>query len=61
MDLEAQLGGAQDDGVELDELEAAFVQVAAAYAARKGISYQAWRSVGVAPSVLRAAGIARVN
>ena len=59
MDLEAELGAAQGDGVELEELEAAFVQVAAAYAARKGIGYEAWRSVGVAPSVLRAAGIAR--
>ena len=32
---------------------------AASYAKRKGISYGAFRSVGVSPAVLRAAGISR--
>jgi hypothetical protein len=40
-------------------LEARFVKVAAAYGERKGISYAAWREVGVPASVLRAAGITR--
>lgn len=59
MDLEAQLAAANGDGADLHELEAAFVQVAAAYGERKGITYEAWRSVGVAPGVLKAAGIGR--
>ena len=59
MDLEAQLAATNGDGSDLHELEAAFVQVAAAYGERKGITYEAWRSVGVAPGVLKAAGIGR--
>jgi hypothetical protein len=53
---------------ELDRLDAAddvttlerdFVKVAKGYAKRKGISYAAWRELGVAPEVLRKAGISR--
>jgi hypothetical protein len=40
-------------------LEAAFIAVAGPYSARKGLSYAAWRAVGVKPRVLRAAGIPR--
>ena len=36
-----------------------FVQVAATYSARKGISYAAWRAVGVDAAVLNKAGIGR--
>ena len=46
-----------DDG--LAELEANFIKVAANYGERRGISYAAWREVGVAADVLRRAGIAR--
>ena len=59
MDLERELAGASDDGTDLEELEAEFVEVAAAYGERKGLSYEAWRSIGVEPRVLKAAGIGR--
>lgn len=40
------------------ELEDAFVECARAYGDRKGISYAAWREIGVSAAVLRRAGIA---
>ena len=40
-------------------LEAAFIQVAEPYSRRNGISYEAWRAVGVEGRVLEAAGIRR--
>ena len=43
----------------LDELETAFVEIAASYADRKGITHTAWRHVGVPPDVLHRAGISR--
>ena len=48
-----------DQGVDLTDLENDFVSVASSYAERKGISYTAFRQVGVPASVLKAAGIAR--
>ena len=44
---------------DIDALEAAFVTVARPYSERKGLTYPAWRAVGVKPRVLRAAGIPR--
>ncbi len=44
---------------DISAAEAEFVQVAAAYSSRKGISYGAWREVGVPAAVLKAAGISR--
>ena len=58
LDLNAELAATQTK-VDLSALEKDFVASAAAYAARKGISYSAFRTVGVAPAVLRAAGISR--
>jgi hypothetical protein len=58
LDLEAELA-AGETTVDLDALEKGFIDAAAAYASRKGISYSAFRSVGVPPAVLRAAGISR--
>ena len=58
LDLEAELA-AGDQTVDLSELEKGFIEAAAPYAARKGLSYGAFRSVGVSPAVLRAAGISR--
>jgi hypothetical protein len=58
MDLQRELDTASA-GVDLTRLEDEFVQVAAAYGARKGISYAAWRAVGVDPATLRRAGIKR--
>lgn len=45
--------------VDLGSLETAFVGVAASYSARQGITYAAWREVGVPPAVLKQAGISR--
>lgn len=59
MDLQAELAGMDGDGVDMNELEEAFVAAAADYGARRGITYAAWREAGVSPSVLRRAGIAR--
>ncbi len=61
MDLEQELATSGGDGEELEELEAGFIEVAAAYGERKGLTYQAWRSIGVEPRVLKAAGIARTQ
>ena len=59
MDLQRDLATDADNGGDLEELEAGFVEVAAGYGERKGLTYEAWRSIGVAPGVLRAAGIRR--
>ena len=48
---------AAEQNVDINELENGFIGVAASYSERKGISYQAWREVGVPPKVLQAAGI----
>lgn len=45
--------------VDLTELEGQFVKVVREYSERKGISYQAWREMGVPPAVLREAGLGR--
>ncbi len=45
--------------VDLSELETGFVDAAAEYGRRKGITYAAWREVGVPSGVLSRAGIAR--
>lgn len=45
MDLEAQMASF-DAVVDIDALEKAFVDIAAAYSASKGISYAAWREAG---------------
>jgi hypothetical protein len=44
---------------ELVAAERAFVKVAKAYSRRKGLSYSAWRAVGVSVPVLERAGISR--
>ncbi len=46
---------------DVGDAEKGFVEVAASYSERKGISYTAWRQVGVAASVLKAAGIPRTR
>ncbi len=59
MDLQQQLEGENGAGTDLAELEAEFVEVAGSYSQRKGITYEAWRAIGVEPRVLKAAGIGR--
>lgn len=58
LDLHAELEAASEK-VDLSGLEQEFVDAAAAYSARKGISYAAWRELGVEPGVLKRAGISR--
>lgn len=58
MDLEQELESTQQT-VDLGALEKDFVQYAQGYSERKGISYAAWRELGVAPATLSAAGIKR--
>jgi len=58
IDLKAELDR-MSHGVDLTELEKRFSKVAKQYAQRKGISYAAWREIGVPPEVLRRAGITR--
>ncbi len=48
-----------DLGVDLSDLESEFVRVAEGYANRKGISYAAFRQIGVSAAVLKKAGISR--
>ncbi len=60
LDLTAELQAA-DTKVDLTGLEKEFVSAAAAYSARKGISYAAWRELGVEASVLKRAGISRAS
>ncbi len=49
MNLQAGLEASGEGSAGLEELEAVFVDVSATYGERKGLSYQAWRAVGVAP------------
>jgi len=58
LDLTAELDKANGT-TDLAELETGFVKAAGGYSERKGISYEAWRQVGVPASVLSAAGIRR--
>ncbi len=58
IDIEKALASA-DESFDITELEQNFVEVAAAYGQSKGISYSAWREIGVAPGVLKQAGITR--
>jgi hypothetical protein len=50
---------ADDQPLDLDELEGDFIAVAKGYSERKGITYAAWREIGVEPAVLKKAGISR--
>jgi hypothetical protein len=44
---------------DFDALKVGFVTNAKGYAERKGISYAAWRELGIEPAVLQEAGISR--
>lgn len=58
MNLETELAST-GNGVDLEALEDEFVVAAAPYGARKGITYAAWRQLGVDPAVLRRSGVKR--
>ena len=57
-DLEYELQS-MESAVDLSAIESSFVKVARSYSERQGISYAAWREVGVEASVLKKAGIGR--
>ena len=60
INLEDELEALEQAGsIDLSALEANFVDHAAAYGGRRGISYAAWREVGVSAATLKAAGIRR--
>lgn len=56
--LEAELA-AKSDTIDMDALEADFVEVAKSYSDSKSISYASWRDVGVSANTLKNAGISR--
>ena len=58
MNLEAELASGGNT-VDIQGVEDDFVVAAGPYGARKGITYAAWRQLGVGPAVLRRAGIKR--
>ncbi len=60
MDLEAELAK-EEEVVDISGIESEFIAIAAEYSGRKGISYAAWREVGVPASVLKASGVARTR
>lgn len=60
LDVESQLAE-DDDGPDIEELEREFVSAAKGYSERKGITYTAWREIGVPARVLREAGIPRTR
>ena len=59
-DLDAELAYG-DNTLDIASLEKAFIKVAKSYGDRKGISYSAWRHVGVSAPVLQQAKIARTR
>ena len=58
LDLTSELESVEAK-VDLSELEQGFVDAAKPYSERKGISYAAWRELGVDAAVLKRAGISR--
>jgi hypothetical protein len=58
LDLQAALE-ATESTVDIAALEKEFISAAATYSDRKGISYSAWRELGVPSGVLDKAGISR--
>ncbi len=60
MDDEERLSGIEETP-DMDQLESDFVDVAKEYSDRKGISYSAWRELGVPAAVLKRAGVPRTR
>lgn len=58
LDLVAELE-AMGQTVDVSAIEAAFVAHAKGFSDRKGVSYSAWRELGVPADMLRRAGISR--
>lgn len=60
LDLEAQWNSAKTSP-DPQQLEDEFVRAVKEYSERKGISYAAWRELGVPAGTLRAAGVPRTR
>ncbi len=60
LDLQRELASFEVK-VDLAAIEQQFIAVAKGYGQRRGITYSAWRVVGVAPTVLKSAGIRRAD
>ncbi len=60
LNLEAELAH-MGNAVDTSALEGEFAKVAKAYGQRTGVSYAAWRAVGVPAAVLTSAGITRAD
>jgi hypothetical protein len=60
LDAEDRLATLEEEP-DVDAVEAAFVEAAAEYSERRGISYTAWRETGVPAAVLQRAGIKRTR
>ncbi len=60
LDTQDRLKSAEET-VDMDGLEADFVAAAKEYSERKGISYTAWREIGVSAAALKAAGVPRTR
>ena len=60
IDLQAELD-TQEETIDLEALEKEFAAAAKPYSDRKGISYTAWRQIGVPAAALKAAGITRAR
>ena len=60
LDLEERLVSLQDEP-DLEALESAFVDAAADYSERRGISYSAWREAGVPAAALKRGGVKRTR
>jgi hypothetical protein len=60
MDLTQELAN-MEDKPDLSALEKGFTSAAREYGKRKGITYAAWRELGVDPATLKAAGISRAG
>ncbi len=58
MNLLEELGSLEEK-IDLAEFEDDFIAVAANYSERRGITYAAWREIGVTPEILKRAGIGR--
>ena len=61
LDLERLAREGSGPAPDMTALERGFVKVARSYSTRKGISYAAWRSLGVPASVLARAKVARTR
>lgn len=60
LDLTSELA-AMEDSTDIAALETDFVRVARDYAHRKGITYHAFRAIGVPAATLKKAGISRAS